>query len=116
MEAQTTLVGADGGVVLDAEAAVDAGSALIIHPGNAELNHTLGLHKALQQTGGLPLGVLVHHQLKRFKHLAHSLQELRLAGVAALHLGVYAVEILTVKHKMNYLLAFWLKKLYCKRA
>ena len=43
MEAETSLVGADRGVVLDAEAAVDMNLAAVIHPGNPELNDALRL-------------------------------------------------------------------------
>ena len=101
MEAQAALVGADGAVVLDAEAAVDSRLPLVVHPGDAELDHALGLDKALEQTGLLPLGVLVDHELEGLEHLAHGLQELGLAGVAAFDLGVYTVEILTVEHKQS---------------
>ena len=98
VEAQAALVGADGGVILHAEAAVDTGLALIVHPGDAELEHALGLDKALEKAGGLPLGVLVDDELQGFKDLAHGLQELGLACVAALNVGVYAVQILAFKH------------------
>ena len=98
VEAQAALVGADGGVILHAEAAVDAGLALVVDPGDAELEHALRLDKALQQAGGLPLGVLVDHELERLKDLAHGLEELGLPGVAALDLGIYTVEIFAFKH------------------
>ena len=91
VEAQAALVGADGGVVLHAVAPVDPGLAAVVHPGDAELNHTFRLHKALQQADGFPFGVLVHNQLQRFKNLLHCLQKLRLVGVSALHLGVDTV-------------------------
>ena len=49
MKAHAALVRADGVVMLDAEGAVDADLALVIHPGNTELNHAFGFHQALQQ-------------------------------------------------------------------
>ena len=98
VEAQAALVGADGGVILHAEAAVDAGLALVVDPGNAELENALRLDKALKQAGGLPLGVLVDHELERLKNLAHGLEELRLPGVAALYLGIYTIEIFAFEH------------------
>ena len=98
MEAKAALVGADRGVILHAEAAVDTGLALIVHPGDAELEHALGLDKALEKTGSLPLGVLVDDELQGFKDLAHGLQELGLACVAAFDLGINAVEIFRFEH------------------
>ena len=91
MEAQAPLVGADGRVVLHAVAPVDPGLAAVVHPGDAELDHTFRLHKALQQAGGFPFGVLIHNQLQRFKDLLHCLQKLRLVGVSAFHLGIDTV-------------------------
>ena len=91
VEAQAALVGADGRVVLHPVAPVDPGLAAVIHPGNAELDHPLRLHKALQQTSSFPFGVLVHNQLQRFKNLLHCLQKLRLVGISAFHLGIDTV-------------------------
>jgi hypothetical protein len=42
VETETTLVGAEGGVELDTETAVDLDLTLIILPDNAELNNALG--------------------------------------------------------------------------
>ena len=91
MEAQPPLVGANGGVVLDPVAPVDPGLAAVIHPRDTELDHPLRLHKTLQQAGGLPLGMLIHHQLQRFEDLLHCLQKLRLVGISAFHLGIDTV-------------------------
>jgi hypothetical protein len=41
VEAQTALVGADGGVELYAVAAVDLHLAVVVNPGNAEHHHAL---------------------------------------------------------------------------
>ena len=46
METETTLVWANGGVVLDTEATVDLDLALIIEPWNTEHDDTFGLNKA----------------------------------------------------------------------
>ena len=48
VEAQAALVGADGAVHLDAEAAVDLDLALVVDPGHAEHDHALGLDDALE--------------------------------------------------------------------
>ena len=47
MEAQTALVRADGGVELDAVAAVDPGHTVVVDPGDAEFYHALRFDKAL---------------------------------------------------------------------
>jgi hypothetical protein len=98
MEAQAALVGANGRIILHAKAAVDADVSGVVHPGDAELDHALRLDKALKEPGLLPLGVLVDHKLQRLKDLAHGLEKLGLSGVAALYVGIYAVEIFAFKH------------------
>ena len=99
METQTALVRADGGVVLHAVAAVHADSAGIVHPGNAELDHALRLHEALDQTGLLPLGVLVDHELKRLKHLTDSLEKFGLMRIALFNLSIHALQVFVCEHK-----------------
>ena len=59
MEAQAALVGADGAVHLDAEAAVDLYLALVVDPGDAEHDDALGHADALEDLGLAVLGVLV---------------------------------------------------------
>ena len=101
MEAQTALVGADRGVVLYTVAAVDMDDAVVVRPGDTEFYHTLRFHKAFQQAGLLPFGMLVDNKLKRFKNLAHGLQKFRLVGITFLNLGVYALEIFVGKHGLT---------------
>ena len=91
VEAQAAFVGAYSGIVLHSEAAVDAGNALIVHPGDAELYNTLRLDKALDKPGLFPFGVLVDNKLERLENLAHSLQKLRLMCVAALDVCIYSL-------------------------
>ena len=69
VQPQPALVGADGGVKLHAPAAVDMGFALVILPGDAELHGALRLHQALQQSGGLILGVAADDRLQGAQHL-----------------------------------------------
>ena len=87
MEAQAALVGADGAVHLDAEAAVDLDLALVVDPGHAEHDHALGLGDALEDLGLAVLRVLLDHELEGLGHLLDGLMELGLAGVLGLELG-----------------------------
>ena len=98
MEAQAALVGADGAVELDAVAAVDLHLALIVHPGHTEGDDPLGLDQALDQAGLLILGVLFHQGLDALQHLPHSLQELRLVGVALGQTVVDALQVFIRQH------------------
>ena len=85
-KAQTSLVGADGAVELHAEAAVDVDLTGVIHPRYAELYHTLGLNKALKQTGLLVFGMLIDNGLKGLEDLFNGLKEFRLVLVALFNL------------------------------
>jgi hypothetical protein len=57
VEAESSLVRAQGGVVLNAEAIVDADLEVIVFPGDAELDHTFGDGSDLE--GSPILGVLL---------------------------------------------------------
>ena len=82
---QAALVGSDGAVELDAEAAVDMGLAGIVHPGHTELDLTIGLAHSLQNGVLLVLvGVLLNDGHQRIKNLFHGLQEQLLVGIASL--------------------------------
>lgn len=50
MEAQAAFVGADGVVELNAVASVDLGISLVIDPGNAEHDLSVGFNHAKQNT------------------------------------------------------------------
>ena len=82
MQTQTALVGTNGGVELHAEAAVHLHIALVIHPRHTEHDLALRLNQALQQAVFLIVGIGVHRQTKRIQHLADSLMEHGLTGVA----------------------------------
>ncbi len=86
VEAQATLVRADGGVELDAVATVDLDLAGVIHPRHAEHDDALGLDEALEQSGLLVLGVRVDGGLQGVEDLGGGLDELGLLGVAGLEL------------------------------
>ena len=86
-EAETALVRTDGGVELYAETAVYLDLAVTIDPGYTELDNTLGLDKALKQTGFLILGMLLDHGFEGTKNFLNGLNELRLVSVAGADLG-----------------------------
>ena len=98
MQAQAALVGADGAVELDAVTAVHLHLAGVVHPGHAELDEALGLHDSLQHTVLFIFGVFFADDLQALQNLAHCLQELLLAGIALLHLGVHTGQILVFQH------------------
>ena len=98
MEAQAALVGADGAVELDAVAAVHLDLALIIDPGHTEGDDALGLDQTLDQASLLVLGMLLHHGLDALQHLADSLQELRLIGIALCKAIVNALQVFIRQH------------------
>ena len=93
MEAKPALVGAYGGVVLHAVAAVDLHLAAVVHPWDAELNDTFGFDEALDKSSLFPFRVLIDDQLQRLEDLAHGLKEFRLVPVAALHICVHSLQI-----------------------
>ena len=81
MEAQAALVGADGGVVLHAVAAVDLDLTLVVHPFHAEADDAFGLGDALEDLVLFVLGVFVQQGLEGHQHFFHGLEEDRFAGV-----------------------------------
>jgi len=83
MEAQAALVGSDRAAELHAEAAVYVDVALIVLPGDAELDDALGLDQALHDALG-DIGRLGGHDgIERLQHLAHGLMKFGLRGIAA---------------------------------
>ena len=87
MEAQAALVGADGAVELDAEAAVDAVVAGVVDPRHAEDDLAFGFDDALEDPAGLVLLVAGDDGFEGFEDFAGGLEEFRLAGIAGLQLG-----------------------------
>ncbi len=81
VETETALVGADSGVHLNAEAAVDLDVAFVVEPGHAEDDGALGLCHALKDLSGLVLRVLIDVGHEGGNDLAYCLMELRLVGV-----------------------------------
>ena len=84
MEAQATLVGAESGVELDAEAAVHVDVALVVGPRDAELELALGFNDAVDDGQVGVLGVTLSQRGNRQEDLVDGLVELGLGGVTAL--------------------------------
>ena len=84
METQAALVGAECGVVLDAEAAVHMDVALVVGPRDAELDLALGLDDAVDDRQVGVFGVTLSERGDRQEDLVDGLMELGLGGVAAL--------------------------------
>ncbi len=82
MEPQTALVGADGAVELDPEAPVDMDAALVVLPGDPELDDPLRLHQAVHDALGDELRAGFHHGNQGGKDLPYRLVELRLRRIA----------------------------------
>ena len=59
MEAQATLVGANGAIELHTVADIYLHFALVVHPGHSEGDDTLGLYNALYDFCFLKLGMTV---------------------------------------------------------
>ena len=81
MEAQTALVGADGAVHLDAEAAIHLDFAAVVDPRNTEDDDALRLHNPIEDLGLAVGGRAFDGRHDRFGDFLNRLQELGLAGV-----------------------------------
>ena len=84
MEAQASLVGANGTVELYAVAKVYLHLSLIVHPGYAEGDDTFGFHQSLNELGSFKLGMLVVHVLDGEQHFVYGLQVLLLSRMFGL--------------------------------
>jgi len=92
VEAQAALVRAECGVELNAEAAVDANMALVVHPRDAEDDLALRLADPLQDGGFTELGVLAQHRLQGIEDFDDCLVEFSFAGIAAENFVAHACE------------------------
>ena len=82
MEAESSLVGTDRAIELNAEAAVDLNLAVVVYPRNAEFDNALRLNHHIDDAALNIDGALLHNGFERFENLANGLVELALAGVA----------------------------------
>ena len=85
MEAQAALVGADGAVHLDAEAAIDLDIALVVKPGHAEHDEALGFGDALKDARRDVFRMALQHQAQRIDYFLYRLMKFRLCWVLRLH-------------------------------
>ena len=97
METKSTLVGADGTVELDTEATVHLRVAVIVHPGNSEVNEAFRFHDALHD--GDVLGVGLKHGLERFKDLLYRLMKFRLVWVTGYD---FCIDCITGAHRHTF--------------
>ena len=86
VQAQTTLVGADGAVELHAKRTIDLDLASIVNPRHTEGDDALGLDDALEKACLLVFGMSLDDGLEGLQDLGHGLDELRLVGVLCLDL------------------------------
>jgi len=82
VQAQSALVGSDGGAVLDAETAVNLDLALVIHPRDAEDDLALRLDHAVENAGFNEVRATVDDCFEGFENLGHGLNEFRLGLVS----------------------------------
>src|SRR5215469_11207353 len=94
MEAQAALVGTDGTVHLDAEAAIDLYIAMVVEPRHAEHEDALGFRDALENPLRDELGVSLQHKTQRLEHFLHGLVELGLGGVLGLYQRHYVGDVI----------------------
>ena len=87
VEAQSALVGPDGGVELHPIPPVDLDVPVVIGPRHAELDDALRLDHALKQRMALIAGVGFNERYDGLGDLFNSLDELGLVGIPALGLG-----------------------------
>lgn len=104
VEVRAALVRADGGVELDAVAAVDVVLALVVHPGHLEHDRALGLDDAVEDALGLVLGLGLDEGLDGLEDLFGGLEKFgfpRIAGLEAVQDFNYLIA--------NLILHYWLQ-------
>ncbi len=81
VETQTSLVGANGAVHLNAVAAVDFDFAFVVSPGNTKHDDTFGLGNSLQNFSVLVLGILLNKRNQALGHFLYGLMEFWFCGI-----------------------------------
>src|SRR5690606_26292946 len=87
VKAHAALERTDRAAVLNAEAAVDADLAGVVHPGDAELDDPLGLYETVEEAVLRIARVLADERPDRFHDLAYGLEELGLLEIALFDVG-----------------------------
>ena len=105
MEAYATFVGADGAVHLDTETAVDLDLAAVVHPGDTENDHALGLDDTLHDLVFDQMGVRLQVGRHAGQYLPDGLVEFKLSGVLRDQVGHERLDVLLGKlfHKKQVL-------------
>ena len=101
VQTQTTLVRSDCRVELAAETTVYLNLAVVVYPGNTELDHALRFYDAVDYAVCLIRRVLFYDRLQRHQNFADCLQEFRLVAVALYDAVVYALKISVLKCKCH---------------
>src|SRR5208283_5709211 len=94
METQAALVGADGAVHLNAEAAIDLDVALVVKPRHAEHKDALGFHNPLQDSGRDVFRMSLENEAQRVEHFLYRLVKFWLGGILRLHQGHNIVGVI----------------------
>ena len=97
VESESTLVGADGTVELDAEATVNVDFTCIVGPGHTEMDEALGLDHALNDRN--VLWICLEDRLKGFKNFFHRLVEFGLVGVTGYD---FCINCVTGAHRHTF--------------
>ena len=84
MEAEAALVRSEGGVELNAIAAVNLNITLVVLPGHAEHNSAFGLGDSFEDTVFLVLGIRLENRAESAKNFSDCLNEFRLIAVTML--------------------------------
>ena len=99
MEAESSLVGTDCTVVLNAVAFVYLKMPAVVNPGNPEGNNTFRFNQALQQRC-IPvfLFIRINNELKRIQNLFYSLVEFIFTGVI---FNGFTVNFIDIRHNLS---------------
>jgi len=84
MEAQAALVGADGAVMLYAEAAVYLNITIVINPGYTEGDDAFGFNESFEQAALFVFGMLFDNYFERFENFFDGLEKFFFTRVALL--------------------------------
>ena len=98
MEPQPSLERAERTAHLHPVAEVDPDLPRVVHPGDAEHDHALGFHHALEHLGPSVLGVSLVDGSERRQHLRHRLVELGLVRMSGHDVVEHLVEIRRGRH------------------
>ena len=93
METQPAFVWADGRVKLHSVAAVDLYDAVVVHPGDAELDESFRLHNSVDHAGFHDIRTRCNNRLKGFENLFHGLQKFIFPCISFADRLIYILQI-----------------------